>query len=411
MGASSRRKGKNGELEIAALLRSHGVPARRGRQFAGGPNSPDVIGLDGVHVEVKRCELLRLWPALEQARREAREGDLASVWHRSNGREWVVILSAEDFLGHVPRPIRANRHRKGGLTWKSSFSKRRPASASWQDGALLMLCARPGPHRGVRRALYARRTAGLAGTPAARRGLRPQRFRRPAVRAQRRPDAEPGRQGYTQLAVHQRRRDGRRGPGSGPSRRRRRGPPRPSVPGLGRVPGLYGRGREVPARRARPPDRARPRPSQLRRGARNRRRRRELIIPAASPARMTFEPVGYWVTVQRLPDAAGRGWARDTYKGWNRVQRPRLPGRRRLSGPIEELRVKLMVFPRLLRPRDLDADLDGDKIGRARVRPGIRPRARILRHRIPVPARQFRPDCPAGRPGRPLRPAGRLRRR
>lgn len=98
MGASSRRKGKNGELELAALLRSHGVPARRGRQFAGGPDSPDVIGLDGVHVEVKRCESLRLWPALEQARREAREGDLASVWHRSNGREWVVILSAEDFL-------------------------------------------------------------------------------------------------------------------------------------------------------------------------------------------------------------------------------------------------------------------------------------------------------------------------
>jgi hypothetical protein len=99
MAMKSRRKGKTGELEVAQLLRAHGiVDARRGQQFSGEPGNPDVMGLVGIHIECKRCESLRLWPALEQARREALEGDLATVWHRSNGRPWVVILSAEDFL-------------------------------------------------------------------------------------------------------------------------------------------------------------------------------------------------------------------------------------------------------------------------------------------------------------------------
>jgi Holliday junction resolvase len=98
MGAMSRRKGAAAEREVAQLLRDHGIPARRGVQYAGGPDSPDVVGLDGVHIEVKRTESLRLWSAMEQATAEKRDGDVASVWHRANGRPWVVILSAADFL-------------------------------------------------------------------------------------------------------------------------------------------------------------------------------------------------------------------------------------------------------------------------------------------------------------------------
>lgn len=98
MGRMSRQKGKVGEREVAELLRSHGFPARRGVQFAGGPDSPDVVGLPGVHVEVKRTESLRLYPALEQAMQDRKPGDVASVWHRQNGRSWVVIMPADDFL-------------------------------------------------------------------------------------------------------------------------------------------------------------------------------------------------------------------------------------------------------------------------------------------------------------------------
>ena len=101
MGRMSKNKGKLGEREVAELLRANGIPARRGVQYAGGNDSPDVIGLDGVHIEVKRSETLALYPALEQALGDCKPGDIATVWHRRNGRRWVVMLYAEDFLAMV----------------------------------------------------------------------------------------------------------------------------------------------------------------------------------------------------------------------------------------------------------------------------------------------------------------------
>lgn len=98
MGKMSRDKGKRAEREVAELLRSHGFAARRGVQFAGGPDSPDVVGLPGVHLEVKRTEALRLYPAVEQAVTDRKPGDLATVWHRQNGRGWLVIMPVEDFV-------------------------------------------------------------------------------------------------------------------------------------------------------------------------------------------------------------------------------------------------------------------------------------------------------------------------
>ena len=103
----SRDKGKVGEREVAELLRSHGFPARRGQQFRGGPGSPDVIGLDGFHIECKRTEKFSLYAALEQAMSEKRDGDIPVVWHRSNQRPWVVVLKAEDFLTLVKLGVTA----------------------------------------------------------------------------------------------------------------------------------------------------------------------------------------------------------------------------------------------------------------------------------------------------------------
>ena len=49
MGKKSRDKGKAGERELASKLREYGYDARRGVQFHGGPDSPDVVGLPGIH--------------------------------------------------------------------------------------------------------------------------------------------------------------------------------------------------------------------------------------------------------------------------------------------------------------------------------------------------------------------------
>ena len=98
MGAMSKEKGKVGEREVAALLRGHGVEARRGQQFSGGDDSPDVVhSMGGLHLEVKRTEKLQLWPAFEQANRDA-GGDTPVVVHRANHRPWVAILPLGDLI-------------------------------------------------------------------------------------------------------------------------------------------------------------------------------------------------------------------------------------------------------------------------------------------------------------------------
>lgn len=96
---NSRAKGKRGELELAAYLREHGYDARRGQQFKGGADSPDVVGVPGLHIECKRVETLRLYPALAQATKDGAEGVTPIVAHRTSRQEWVAILSLSDFLG------------------------------------------------------------------------------------------------------------------------------------------------------------------------------------------------------------------------------------------------------------------------------------------------------------------------
>ena len=102
---NSRAKGKAGELECAAFLREHGFDARRGRQFQGGADSPDVIGLPGCHVEVKRVEKGSLYDWLAQAMRDAPKGKTPVVLHRRNREKWVALLPAEAFLALLNKSL------------------------------------------------------------------------------------------------------------------------------------------------------------------------------------------------------------------------------------------------------------------------------------------------------------------
>ena len=93
---NSRRKGKTGELEFAEILRVHGFDARRGQQFAGGTDSPDVVStaLDWLHIEVKRVQNLNLAAACAQAKRDA-GGKPWIVAHRRNRESWMVTLDSD----------------------------------------------------------------------------------------------------------------------------------------------------------------------------------------------------------------------------------------------------------------------------------------------------------------------------
>jgi hypothetical protein len=97
MGRMSKVKGAAGEREAAAKLNEVlGTQFHRGRQYHGGPESPDLTGdIPGLHVEVKRTERLRIWEAVEQARRDASVSQVPVVMHRANRKPWVVIVEAD----------------------------------------------------------------------------------------------------------------------------------------------------------------------------------------------------------------------------------------------------------------------------------------------------------------------------
>lgn len=95
---NSRQKGAAGERELANVLKGYGYDTRRGQQYSGINGDADVVGIPGLHIECKRVEKLNLDAALEQSKRDAREGEMPVVIHRKNRQEWKVTLSLKDFI-------------------------------------------------------------------------------------------------------------------------------------------------------------------------------------------------------------------------------------------------------------------------------------------------------------------------
>ena len=94
---NSRRKGAEGERELANELRKLGYDAHRGVQYKGGQDSPDVVGIDGFHIECKRVEKLNIEDAMKQSERDAGD-NVPLVIHRKNREEWKVTMRLDDFI-------------------------------------------------------------------------------------------------------------------------------------------------------------------------------------------------------------------------------------------------------------------------------------------------------------------------
>jgi hypothetical protein len=107
MPVNSNLKGKRGERELAAKCRklwpSLAEELKRGCQNKGGSDSPDVIGLPGFHIEVKRVQALNLDAAMEQAATDSEGKKIPMVAHRRNRKRWKVTL----YLDDVPEAVRA----------------------------------------------------------------------------------------------------------------------------------------------------------------------------------------------------------------------------------------------------------------------------------------------------------------
>lgn len=96
---NSRSKGARGERGWRDFLRENGLTARRGQQFSGSPDSPDVVceELGKYHFEVKFVQRLNIDDAVVQA-----VGDCGTktpvVAHRKNNGKWLVTMLADDWI-------------------------------------------------------------------------------------------------------------------------------------------------------------------------------------------------------------------------------------------------------------------------------------------------------------------------
>ena len=95
---NSKNKGKRGELEVAHILQDRGFNARRSQQYSGATeDAADVVGLPGYHLEVKRCENIRLMEWIRQAERDAKDGNVPLVVFRQSHEKWRVVLDFGKF--------------------------------------------------------------------------------------------------------------------------------------------------------------------------------------------------------------------------------------------------------------------------------------------------------------------------
>ena len=108
MPINSRQKGARAERAWRDELRAQGyLKARRGQQFSGSPDSPDVVceELKQFHFEVKHVEKLNVYDAYAQAVRDS-DGirnngcgiKLPIVAHKRNNHPWLVTMSSETFF-------------------------------------------------------------------------------------------------------------------------------------------------------------------------------------------------------------------------------------------------------------------------------------------------------------------------
>ena len=95
---NSRNKGKRGELELARTLSSYGYECRRGVQYHGGQDSPDVTGLPHIHIECKRiAERLDIDKAWSQSVGDA-GSDIPTVMYRKDHADWMVLMRLSDWI-------------------------------------------------------------------------------------------------------------------------------------------------------------------------------------------------------------------------------------------------------------------------------------------------------------------------
>jgi hypothetical protein len=101
MGKTSKSKGSRGEILWRDECHKAGFEnVQRGGQlpFQKGNTLADVIGLYGVHQEVKNVERLNVRAAMEQSVNDCQEGQFPILAHHVNRKDWLVTMRAADWF-------------------------------------------------------------------------------------------------------------------------------------------------------------------------------------------------------------------------------------------------------------------------------------------------------------------------
>lgn len=98
MGRTSQRKGRTAEREICEILNGMGFQVRPGEAVSFGREA-DIVGLENIHAEIKRREVVDLSAALKQADTDADYfGGLPAVFHRGNRQKWRVTMGLDSWV-------------------------------------------------------------------------------------------------------------------------------------------------------------------------------------------------------------------------------------------------------------------------------------------------------------------------
>ena len=99
MGINSRDKGARYEREVAKYLKGFGYETSRSAQWCGKTGQADVIGLPMIHIECKHYKNRSFdYEWMEQAKRDARPGEIPVVFHKIDYHEDLVTMRRSDFM-------------------------------------------------------------------------------------------------------------------------------------------------------------------------------------------------------------------------------------------------------------------------------------------------------------------------
>lgn len=99
LGKMSRNKGKGFERDCANKIKKRGFDCRRGQQFRGGSDSPDIVSesLSEFNFECKAREQLNLWETYEKCLAEAPGKVPVTIW-KKNHKVPLVIMEFHDWM-------------------------------------------------------------------------------------------------------------------------------------------------------------------------------------------------------------------------------------------------------------------------------------------------------------------------